>query len=52
LIAFDRAAAVHQHNLAVADLLRLARAVRIGARLAEQDQGEFGVRQAQWSRRP
>src|SRR5206468_722545 len=42
LIALDRAAAVHQHDLALAHRLGLARAMRIGARLAEQDQREFG----------
>src|SRR5690606_4505323 len=38
LIAFDVAAAVEQHDLAVAHRLRAAGAVRIGGGLAEQDQ--------------
>ena len=37
LVALDGAAAVHQHDLAFAHHLRLARAVRIGAGLAEED---------------
>jgi hypothetical protein len=42
LIAFDRAAAVHQHDFPLAHLLGLARPVRIGACLAEQNEREFG----------
>src|SRR5690606_36342578 len=42
LIAVDVAAAVHQHHLALPHPLRLAASVRIGARLAEQNEREFG----------
>jgi hypothetical protein len=41
LIALDTATAVHQHDFAARDFLRLARAVGIGRCLAEQDQVEL-----------